>query len=208
MVNGQDLLPPGGGFIVFTASMVKINNGNRNYMVGTDGADSFDSGTYAQTGYFNNNLLTNFLAGGGNDEMGGSVRNDNLWGGTGNDSVYGYAGDDKVYGEEGDDQLLWQDGNDSLDGGAGNDALVGGNGNDTAWGGDGADQLQGNEGADKLLGQAGNDVMFGQVGNDSLWGGEGDDLHFVITGGQVVNLVNDNNWAVNDPNFLIAANRL
>jgi hypothetical protein len=81
--------PPGGGFIVFTASMVKINNGNRSYMVGTDGADSFDSGTYAQTGYFNNNLLTNFLAGGGNDEMGGSVRNDNLWGGTGNDSVYG-----------------------------------------------------------------------------------------------------------------------
>ena len=56
--------PTGGGYIVFTASMVKINNGNRSYMVGTDGADSFDSGTYAQTGYFNNSLLVNLLGGG------------------------------------------------------------------------------------------------------------------------------------------------
>ncbi len=96
MVNGQDLLPPGGGFIVFTASMVKINNSNRSDMVGTDGADSFDSGTCAQTGYFNNGLLVNYLAGGGND------------------SVYGYAGDVKVYGEEGDGPLLGQDGNDNL----------------------------------------------------------------------------------------------
>ncbi len=80
MVNGQDLLPPGGGFIVFTASMVKINNSNRSDMVGTDGVDSFDSGTYAQTGYFNNSLLVNYLGGGGNYEMGGSVRNESLWG--------------------------------------------------------------------------------------------------------------------------------
>eukprot|EP01031_Cornospumella_fuschlensis_P023130 gene23130-28113_t len=46
-----------GSFVAFTASQVKINNGNRTYMIGTDGADSFDSSTYANTGFFNNNLL-------------------------------------------------------------------------------------------------------------------------------------------------------
>lgn len=89
--------PPGGGYIVFTASMVKINNGNRSYMVGTDGADSFDSGTYAQTGYFNNSLLVNLLDGGGNDEMGGSVRNDSRDGGVGNDSLWGGAANDQNF---------------------------------------------------------------------------------------------------------------
>jgi hypothetical protein len=89
----------GNSFIAFTASQVKINNGNRTYMIGTDGADSFDGSTYANTGFFNNSLLVNFLGGGGNDEMGGSSQADRLWGGTGNDTEYGYAGDDKVYGE-------------------------------------------------------------------------------------------------------------
>lgn len=85
--NTDNIYYVGNSLIALTASQVKINNGNRNriYMIGTDGAGSFDSSTYAQTGYFNN-LLTNFLVGGGNDEVGGSVRNDNLWGGTGVDA--------------------------------------------------------------------------------------------------------------------------
>jgi hypothetical protein len=100
-----------GNYVAFSPSQVKINNGNRTYMIGTDGADSFDGSTYANTGFFNNSLLVNFLGGGGNDEMGGSTRNDKLWGGTGNDTEYGYAGDDSVYGEEGDDVLCGQGAN-------------------------------------------------------------------------------------------------
>ncbi|PUE08482.1 hypothetical protein B9Z51_05805 [Limnohabitans sp. T6-5] len=115
--------------------------GSFNCLIAPGGADSFDGSTYANTGFFNNSLLVNFLGGGGNDEMGGSTRNDKLWGGTGNDTEYGYAGDDKVYGEEGDDVLLGQDGNDLLGGGVDNDALVEGNGADVVWGGDGADTL-------------------------------------------------------------------
>ncbi len=75
-------------WIDFAASLVKMKNSNRPYLISTDGADRFDSSyddAYPQ--YFNNSLLTNFLAGGGNDEMGGSTRNDNLWGGTGNDTL-------------------------------------------------------------------------------------------------------------------------
>jgi Ca2+-binding RTX toxin-like protein len=166
----------GAQWIDFAPSQVKINNGNRTYLIGTDGADNFDSNYYAAyPQWINSSLLTNFLAGGGNDVMGGSTRSDNLWGGTGNDTVFGYAGDDMVYGEEGNDVLLGQDGNDSLWGGMGDDALVGGNGDDLAWGCDGADELQGQDGADKLLGQTGNDKLFGQVGNqqraanDCVW---------------------------------------
>jgi hypothetical protein len=69
-----------GNYVAFSASQVKINNSNRTYMIGTDGADNFDSNYYAAyPQYFNNSLLTNFLAGGGNDQMGGSVRYDSLW---------------------------------------------------------------------------------------------------------------------------------
>ncbi len=120
-------------------------------------------------------LIKNFIAGGGNDTMGGSDRSDNLWGGTGNDTLYGYPGDDKIYGEEGDDILQGQDGNDLLDGGVGNDGLVGGSGDDVLWGGDGNDELYGNEGHDKLMGQTGHDQLLGQEDDDHLWGGEGDD---------------------------------
>lgn len=78
----------GANWIDFAASQVKINNSNRSYLIGTDGNDNFDSNYYAAYAqYFNSGLLTNFLAGGGNDEMGGSTRNDNLWGGTGNDTL-------------------------------------------------------------------------------------------------------------------------
>ncbi|PUE06473.1 hypothetical protein B9Z51_16900 [Limnohabitans sp. T6-5] len=118
-----------------------VTASNYRSLRGTDGADSFDGSTYANTGFFNNSLLVHFFGGGGNDEMGGSTRNDNLWGGTGNDTEYGFTGDGKVYGEEGDDVLLGQDGNDLLDGGVDNDALVEGNGDDMAWGCDGADTL-------------------------------------------------------------------
>ena len=170
-------------YIAFGANQIKINNGNRTYLIGTDGNDNFDANYYAAYNgtYFNTNLLVNFLAGGGDDVMGGSVRNDNLWGGTGNDTLFGYDGDDKLYGEEGNDQLQGGNGADVLDGGVGNDLLFGQDGNDTLIGGDGLDELQGGNGNDQLDGGVGDDKLFGQVGNDTLNGGDGNDIMMGFT---------------------------
>jgi hypothetical protein len=75
----------------WTANQIKINYNNRSYMIGTSGNDSFDGSYYAGIPSYQYNLKnatpTNFLAGAGDDVMGGSSRNDNLWGGTGNDTV-------------------------------------------------------------------------------------------------------------------------
>lgn len=170
-------------YIAFGANQVKINNSNRTYLIGTDGNDSFDANYYAAYNgiYFNTNLLVNFLAGAGDDVMGGSARNDNLWGGTGNDTLYGYDGDDKLYGEEGNDQLQGGNGNDLLDGGVGDDLLFGQDGNDTLSGGDGADELQGGNGNDVLDGGTGDDKLFGQTGNDVMNGGDGNDIMMGFT---------------------------
>jgi Ca2+-binding RTX toxin-like protein len=165
-------------FITFSASQIKINNSNRSYLIGTDGNDVFDAGYYAQYNgtYFNTSLLLNFLAGAGDDLMGGSVRNDNLWGGLGNDTLLGYDGDDKIYGEEGNDELQGGTGNDLLDGNVGNDLLFGQDGNDVLIGGDGIDQLQGGNGNDTIDGGVGDDKLVGQTGNDLMNGGDGSDI--------------------------------
>lgn len=199
-------------WIDFGTNQVKINNSNRTYLIGTDGNDNFDANYYAAYSQFiNSNLLTNFLAGAGNDVMGGSSRNDNLWGGAGNDTLLGYAGDDKLYGEEGNDQIQGGAGNDYLDGGVGNDTLFGQLGNDTLVGGDGDDilvgfmasneakqtllagetdndYLDGGNGNDQLYGGLGNDYLDGGVGNDLLIAGDGDDILF---GGAGINSGDD-----------------
>lgn len=194
--------PASGGYIVWSAGQIKINFNNRSYLIGTDGNDSFDGNYYAAyKQYFNNSLLQNFLAGGGDDVMGGSVRNDRLWGGTGNDLLFGYEGDDQLLGEEGNDELQGMQGNDSVDGGAGDDLLFGQVGNDVLSGGDGNDTLSGftaaNEakqtlavgetdndwlyggsGADQLIGGLGNDYLDGGNEADMLFGGDGHDTAF------------------------------
>ncbi|HSX94277.1 MAG TPA: calcium-binding protein, partial [Hydrogenophaga sp.] len=169
--------PPSGGYGVWAPTQIKINFRSPHVMVGTEGADSFDSTYYsAYSSWFNLSLLTHFLGGGGNDMVGGSARDDSLWGGTGNDVLFGYTGNDRVYGEEGDDELYGDEGADVLDGGIGHDFLIGGRGDDTAFGGAGDDELQGQNGNDRLLGQAGNDRLFGYLGNDQMWGGDGNDM--------------------------------
>ncbi len=182
-------------WIDWSASKIKINNSTRNTLIGTDGNDSFDSGYYSAYASWFPTLLTNFLAGGGNDRVGGSTGNDNIWGGTGNDTLNGYAGNDKLYGEEGSDALMGQDGNDYLDGGVGDDSLFGYVGNDTLNGGDGNDVMMGftptNDAKqtlsaretddDYLYGGAGTDSVYGGMGNDYLDGGADND---VIVGGQ------------------------
>ncbi|ACB67603.1 Hemolysin-type calcium-binding region [Burkholderia ambifaria MC40-6] len=179
-------------FIHFGARQIKINNGNRTYLIGTDGNDVFDANYYAAYGHWiNSGLLVNFLAGGGDDVMGGSWRNDNLWGGTGNDTLFGYDGDDRLYGEEGDDELQGGAGNDVLDGGSGNDSLFGQAGNDIMNGGDGDDIMMGftasNEAKQALApGETDDDVMYGGAGNDRMWGGLGNDY---MDGGDGADLV-------------------
>ncbi|WP_407971934.1 calcium-binding protein [Burkholderia pyrrocinia] len=179
-------------FIHFVASRIKVNNGNRTYLVGTDGNDVFDANYYAAYGHWiNSDLLVNFLAGGGDDVMGGSLRNDNLWGGAGNDKLFGYDGDDRLYGEEGNDELQGGAGSDVLDGGSGNDSLFGQAGNDIMNGGDGDDIMMGftalNEAKQTLApGETDDDVMYGGAGNDQMWGGLGNDY---MDGGDGADLV-------------------
>jgi len=167
-------------WIDWSASKIKINNSTRNTLIGTDGNDSFDSGYYSAYASWFPTVLTNFLAGSGNDKVGGSIGHDTIWGGTGNDTLYGYAGNDKLYGEEGNDELQGNDGNDSLDGGSGDDKLFGQVGNDTLNGADGNDLLMGFTGTNEAkqtlsAGETDNDYLYGGAGADSLYGGLGND---------------------------------
>jgi Ca2+-binding RTX toxin-like protein len=187
-------------YVNWNSNQIKINHWNRDTLIGTDGNDSFDVNYYAAySAYFDLGRLTKFLAGNGDDVVGGSARDDQVWGGTGNDVVYGYEGNDSLYGEEGSDQLQGGSGNDLLDGGIGNDYLFGQVGNDILVGGDGDDLLMGftasNEAKqtlgvvngvletddDFLFGGAGNDTLYGGLGNDVLDGGTGTDN---LNGGQ------------------------
>ena len=75
-----------GYYIDWAPTQIKINYYSKNTLIGTDGADNFDASYYAAyTQYFNSGLLTNFMAGGGDDVFGGSIRADSMWGGLGND---------------------------------------------------------------------------------------------------------------------------
>ena len=184
--------------IEWTTSMIKINSNHQHYLIGTDGDDNFDANYYANETYFDLTLLTHFLAGDGNDLMGGSERSDHLWGGTGNDQLLGYAGNDKIYGEQGNDRIFAGVGNDTVHGGTGddviisftagndakqtleagetdNDQLYGGTGNDALYGGLGDDTLDGGTGSDALLGGKGDDRLWGGSGNDEFQGNQGND---------------------------------
>ena len=62
-------------WIDFAPSQVKVNNSNRTYLIGTDGADNFDSSYYAAySQWINSGLLVNFLGGGGNANRGHKKR--------------------------------------------------------------------------------------------------------------------------------------
>ncbi len=183
---------PSSGYITWQPNQIKINYNNRSYLIGTDGNDSFDARYYARyTQYFNSNLLVNFLAGGGDDVMGGSSRDDRLWGGTGNDVLFGYEGNDQLFGEEGNDEMSGDAGNDTLDGGIGNDRLFGQVGNDILFGSDGNDILSGFTASNDFkqtlaLGETDNDALYGGNGNDQLMGGWGNDY---LDGGNDVDLL-------------------
>ena len=183
----------GTSWIEWATDDIKINYNNKHYLIGTDGDDAFDVNYYADDSYrkfgFNLNGITHFLAGDGDDLMGGSSRSDNLWGGVGNDELWGYNGNDKIYGEQGNDKIFADEGNDTVFGGSGDDIIVGFTAsnnvkqtlaagetdNDRLYGGSGDDNLYGGLGDDILDGGTDNDTLMGEKGNDKLWGGSGND---------------------------------
>lgn len=190
------------GWIDWNASDIKINNGNRTTIIGTDNADNFWVGYYASyPQYFNSNSLVNFLGGGGDDLIEASSRADQMWGGTGNDVLWGMDGNDTLYGEEGQDVLFAGNGNDVLTGGVQADRLFGEVGDDILWGGDGDDILVGftpsdstkttlsvgESDNDTLIGGSGNDLMIGGFGSDILYGGLNEDE---LQGGDGEDLLN------------------
>ncbi len=175
-------------YIQWESSMIKIHI-NKSHIIGTDGDDTFDVDYYNDYNFFDFSLITHFLAGDGDDLMGGSERSDNLWGGLGNDEILGYAGNDKIYGEQGNDRIFGAVGNDTILGGSGDDIIVGFTAsnnvkqtlstgetdNDHLYGGSGNDKLYGGLGNDYLDGGANDDLLLGGEGNDKLWGGSGND---------------------------------
>src|SRR5690606_30943364 len=73
----DNVYPVSGGFIQWAYNQIKIPYSHKTYLVGTDGDDNFDASYYsAYPHFFDNSLLVNFFAGGGNDVMGGSGRDD------------------------------------------------------------------------------------------------------------------------------------
>ncbi len=88
-------------WIDWPSNWVKINNSNRNILIGTDGMDSFDASYYSADAAYFPTPLTQFMGVGGDDLVGGSAGTDTNWGGIGNETLLGYAGDDKLYGEDG-----------------------------------------------------------------------------------------------------------
>ncbi|WP_459990409.1 calcium-binding protein [Methylosoma difficile] len=177
----------------YSSSDVKVSK-DEQYIVGTDGADSFGL-SFLRNSLFDPQKVIGLLGGGGDDFIRGTDTadlswagsqaklNDTIWGGDGNDTALGYAGDDSLYGEAGDDFLLGGSNNDLVIGGIGNDYLWGDEDSDTLYGGDGADQLVGDTGyaaattggVDSLYGGLGDDTLFGERGADNLFGGAGND---------------------------------
>jgi hypothetical protein len=58
-------------YIQWESSMIKIHI-NKSHLIGTDGDDSFDVDYYNNHNFFDLDLITHFLAGDGDDIMGGS----------------------------------------------------------------------------------------------------------------------------------------
>jgi len=91
------------------------------------------------------------------DGSGGAV----IHGEGGNDAIGGGMRDDFLYGDAGHDQLVGRYGNDLLVGGTGNDMLLGGKGRDVLNAGEDNDRLFGGEDVDVLFGLSGDDRLYG-----------------------------------------------
>ncbi|MFW1853252.1 putative Ig domain-containing protein [Acinetobacter guillouiae] len=147
----------------------------------------------------NNDKGVSYVAGGGADNISGTMLNDKLLGGDGDDTLFGGFGNDKLIGGNDNDILRDASGDDILEGGSGNDILIGGHDSDQLYGGDdndflygdfdndmisfvnsgGNDYLEGGDGVDHLYGGKGNDILYGGAHLDYLYGGDDDDILIV-----------------------------
>ncbi|TNC52407.1 flagellar biosynthesis protein FlgM [Rubellimicrobium rubrum] len=125
-------------------------------------------------------IIEEYVAGSGDDRVGGNAANNLLRGQAGQDSLSGSDGNDVLHGDGGGDRLFGGTGQDRLLGGAGDDRLEGSGGADRLDGGQGADRLWGGSGSDifVLKNGTGHDVIRGFTDNadtlsldDALWGG-------------------------------------
>ncbi|MCL6417524.1 hypothetical protein MIB92_17825 [Aestuariirhabdus sp. Z084] len=113
------------------------------------------------------------FAGGGADNVGGSIGNDIVYGGSGNDILTGENPGDagNVIGH---DVLIGGEDKDEIFGGAGNDVISGDSGDDELSG----DKVSGDknlDGDDIIFGGKGSDKIWGNGGSDHLYGGDDDD---------------------------------
>jgi hypothetical protein len=120
-------------------------------------------------------LETNHDGGGGGDASNGAGDQrsliSNLIAGSGNDTVIGNDAANSIFGGNGNDTLTGGGGNDRLDGGDGNDILDGGLGNDILTGGGGSDTIYLTLGNDTLrddLANIAGDSILGVHSADSL----------------------------------------
>lgn len=143
----------------------------------TFGGDfTLDGQPYALISSENDNALTVWAIGGGDDVLVGTADADLIEGFGGNDTLTGMAGDDVIRGFDGDDSLFGNRGDDEISGGIGDDYIEAGLGDDLVYGGAGADVLLGFAGNDLMFGQLGDDTLKGGAGADELSGNEGDDI--------------------------------
>lgn len=113
------------------------------------------------------NLGHILFAGGGDDNINGSLGDDSLRGNSGFDWIKGRSGDDTLIGGRGSDVLKGGRGDDIIQGGAGADILKGGAGNDEIYGGKRGNLMDGGLGDDRLY-SVGIDVLSGGAGADDF----------------------------------------
>jgi Ca2+-binding RTX toxin-like protein len=198
-----------GETIDFTAKGVKnayggsgddtlIGDANANWLVGSQGSDTFNAGAGDDVLLIDaNDLQENIKAGDGLDmiqvvgnqgvtlnltqaeaELVIGGRGNDIFIGGGRSSVFvrGGDGDDIIIGSAANDALNGENGDDLIDGGANNDIIRGGRGKDQLLGGIGDDIIQGGQDDDVISGGTGNDVLKGDQGDDRIEGGDGIDI--------------------------------
>lgn len=162
--------------------------------VGSDDAESEDSGTLGQSDSDEGQLL---------DEASRTFirlddTDDTAAFGIGDQVIFSEAGDDQISAGAGNDQIFLSDGDDTsfvdidddglpdkpIDSALGDDFIRGGDGNDIIIDGEGANELFGDLKSDRLdatendpSATDASDVLFGGFGSDTLIGDDGDEMH-------------------------------
>lgn len=169
------------------SSLPDVTVTERDVIIGTDGADTIN------TGKGNDKLYGNDNPDGTYDILNGGAGNDKMFGGAGDDEMNGGAGKDRYVGGAGDDYMISSKGVDTYIGGAGTwDHISFNNGGHSGvyanlstgeiidqWGNhervSGVEVLKGSQRADEFIGNKHDNDFRGLAGDDTLDGGNGID---------------------------------